>query len=315
MPKPRKKSAKSRGKSQKAPSPAVVEPTCVGIRTDGDVCGSPNIKSRKYQLCNTCYTRACRTGALAALKVYHKARYSPRDYQKTDKKPKSPRFESSPDDVSTEKESKQSFSYGKFDVSGMEKWEKAFVFSRKKDVAEAFDDPTSKGIAHRWVQSELFLERLRRKAMEYQEAEDFVKLNAALSQIDRMEKMVQGLQKELNFLPSQTAEDKKVEEIFSNMEINYRKHKARLVAGFDAKEVELMVKKGMNVELERKRLAEITGRLSMERARSLVISIVDAAMDVARDVFNINDEQAMDLMERLSVRVKSKIPEIVPFID
>jgi hypothetical protein len=197
----------------------------------------------------------------------------------------------------------------------MQPWEKAFVFSRKKDVGEHFDDPASKGIAHRWVLAELMLERQRRKAMEYQSNEESAKLDKALGQIDKMEKMVQSLQKELNFLPSQTLEEKKIEEVFSNMYDDYRNHKTHYVAGFDEEEIQLMLKKKMDVPLEQTRLSEITGRLSRERARALVRILVDSCLDVCRDTFSLNEKQIEDVLERLLMRVKTKAPAIKPLID
>ncbi len=282
-------------------------PTCVGIRAaDGEVCGRDEIYSPKYQLCNTCYTRACRKKLLSTLTKYKKDRFI--------RGPKAPpKEDSTTEGASRDKSS--TFAYGAFDTAGMEPWERSFVLSRKKDVTEHFEDPTSKGIAHRWVLAELLLEQLNKHAEDYQAAEDFAKLTAVLTQMDKVEKRVQGLQKELNFLPSQTMEDKKIEDIFSNMITNHRIHKATHVAEFDHAEIELMAKKGMDVEFETMRISEITGRLAKERARALVMVTVGAALDVTREVFGLDDEQATDLMERFAVRLKDKVPEIIPLVD
>jgi hypothetical protein len=130
-----------------------------------------------------------------------------------------------------------------------------------------------------------------------------------------MEKMVQSLQKELNFLPSQTLEEKKIEEVFSNMYDDYRNHKTHYVAGFDEEEIQLMLKKKMDVPLENKRLSEITGRLARERARAIKRIMVDSCMDVCRDVFGLDDAQVEDLLERWLMRVKTKAPAIKGLID
>lgn len=225
-----------------------------------------------------------------------------------------PQFEDGLIDSSDPDESK-SFAYGKFDVAGLDKWERTFLLARKKDVAEHFEDPTSKGIAHRWVQAELLLEQLRQRATAYYSDENHKGFDTVLAQINKMEKMVQGLQKELNFLPSQTADEKKIEEIFSNMVTAHRMHKAQYVTGFDHEEIELMVAKGMDVELEKVRIAEITGRLARERARALVVVILSVVLEVAREVFGLDDGQSEDLMERLAVRLKSRIAEVLPLVD
>ena len=307
------------------PKDATTNPTCVGIRPSGDVCASPDIKSTKYQLCSTCYTNNSRLKKLATMTVYKKPQYGKRaDGSKQVKKPPPVPKTLEPDFSDGElllaeddfgDDTSKSFAYGRFDVSGLDRWEKTFVFNRKKDVVEKFDDPSSRGIAHRWVLAELSLEQLRRKAAQYQSTEDFAKLNQVLTQMNKIEKMVQDLQKELSFLPSQTMEDKKIEEVFSNMATSYKKHKAHYVADFDDDEIELMVAKGMDVELERTRITEITGRLAKERARAIHMIIVDSALEVARETFGLDDRQSADYVERMTVRIKSKVPEMIPLVD
>lgn len=248
--------------------------------------------------------------------IYKKPGYRRRNKPRK-KKVVEPEFQTAEDILSDSEDTddSKSFVFGKFDVSGLDLWERTFLANRRRDVAEHFEDPTSKGIAHRWVQSELLLEQLQRKATVALNGDDSKGLNMFLATIDRVEKSVQGLQKELNFLPSQTFEERKAEEIFSNMVIDFRLNKAKYVVGFDKEEEALMMAKGMNVELERKRLSAITGRLSRERARAILVIFLGSMMEVATETFGLGENQAEDLMERLVVRVKSKAPEITPLID
>jgi hypothetical protein len=206
--------------------------------------------------------------------------------------------------------------YGTFSSEGYDKWEIGFLRTRRTELAHLFDDPSKKGLAHRMILAELECERLGRRATFYsQNRKTLVLAEKTLTLKDRVEKTVRELQKELLFLPSQTQEEKKIEEVFTEMARKFQEYKAKYTVGFDADEVALMAKKGMNVEFEKARLAEITGRLSKERAKDLARVILATVFDGMREMFTISDVQMEDIIEKLLQKLRNIAPTMAPLID
>jgi hypothetical protein len=206
--------------------------------------------------------------------------------------------------------------YGTFSSEGYDKWEIGFLRTRRTELAHLFDDPSKKGLAHRMILAELECERLGRRATFYsQNRKTLVLAEKTLTLKDRVEKTVRELQKELLFLPSQTQEEKKIEEVFTEMARKFQEYKAKYAVGFDADEVALMSKKGMNVEFEKARLAEITGRLSKERAKDLARVILVTVFDGMREMFTITDVQMEDIIEKLLQKLRDTVPTMAPLID
>lgn len=294
---------------------------CVRIKRDGIRCTKP-VFSVKYQLCRSCYSVASRRKGLAEMKVYRPDAYTtsdkkigrppkPRGRQKKDKS-----VIEIPDVVeSTDTSTEPSLAYGVFESSAFEKWEMDFIRRRKRDLEHFFEDPSSKGLAHRLVLHELNLERLRRRQREAVDKKEFGAVDKISSLLDKGEKTINTIQKELMFLPSQTMEEKKFEEVLSELHKQYQKYKAEYVVEFTPDEMALMTVKGLNISFEKGKLKEITGRLAKERARALARVLIVSFMELMIDLYQLDQKTAEDLILKLRQKCKEVVPAIEEFVD
>jgi hypothetical protein len=243
------------------------------------------------------------------------------------------------EDAALLKASDAQFVYGEFDETKHSRWEWDFIRQRLEMLAKFFESPSSAGFAHRLIQYELDSEKTRRQMMiisdmlastilkdddaeegaaghTSREIANFERQEERLSKrLERIGKAIRQEQKDLQFLPEQTAEDVEKEIILAKLHERYREEKGRLVAGFDQEEMDLMEKKEMNVGLELERIQVITGRLSLERAKALAAVLVNCFIDFMGDEMELSDEAINIYMKQLREKLKSLAPHMVRLID
>ena len=318
-------------------------PRCVEIKRNGKRCKRP-VFSQKYQLCRTCYGLASNAGTLKSHAMYRTKRKkgnkekrikrrktqgslpdvpqyihpdaTPMDDSKestaTDKPPTTVELESEYDGILN-----APLVYGKFDNKGgnFARWELVFLNRRRDELSHFFDRPESSGLAHRMILLELQSERLRRRAEAYTLIDDVGKTEKVMQLVERMEKTIRDLQKELLFLPRDIQDEYRTEEVFTELQNKFQQYKAQYAVEFDREQIELMSKKKMDVKFEKTRLAHLTTRFSKECARELSKVLLSNVFNSIRVSLELTPERMDDLIEKVLYQLRAAVPEMKEYID